>query len=60
MTIKDLQNAEVLWWRERPLLGMGFDPELAYDAARTTLDLHELGRLLGRGCPPPTAVAVLW
>jgi hypothetical protein len=59
VTIKDLQNAEVLCWRERRLLGMGFDPELAYDAARTTLDLHELERLLGRGCPPKTAVAIL-
>jgi hypothetical protein len=58
MTTKDLQNADVLRWREqRP--GMGFDPEPAHDAARTTLDLHELERLLERGRPPQTAVAIL-
>jgi hypothetical protein len=59
VTIEDLQNAEVLSWRELRLLGMGFDPERAYEIARTILDLHELERLLGRGCPPQTAVAVL-
>jgi hypothetical protein len=59
VTIKDLQDAEVLRRRERRLLGMGFDPALACDVARTTLDLYKLGRLIGRGCPPGTAVAIL-
>jgi hypothetical protein len=57
VTIKDLKNAEVLRWREQRLLGMGFDPELAHDAARTTLDLHKLERLRARGCPPKTAAS---
>jgi hypothetical protein len=38
---------------------MGFDPERASEVARTTLDLYELEHLVGRGCPPQTAVAIL-
>jgi hypothetical protein len=59
MTIEDLGNTEVLSWRERRLQTMGFDPERAAELAATTLDLHELEHLLGRGCPPHTAVAIL-
>jgi hypothetical protein len=59
VTIEDLQNTEVLSWREDRLLTMGFDPVGAYQVARTTLDLHELEHLLGRGCPPQIAVAIL-
>jgi hypothetical protein len=59
MTIEDLGNKEVLSWRERRLVMMGFDPERASEVARTTLDLHELEHLVGRGCPPQTAVAIL-
>jgi hypothetical protein len=59
MTIEDLQNSEVLSWRQERLVTMGFDPERASDIAQTTLDLYELEHLLGRGCPPQTAVAIL-
>jgi hypothetical protein len=59
MTIEDLQNTDVLSWREQRLVMLGFDPERASEVARTTLDLHELEHLLGRGCPPQTAVAIL-
>jgi hypothetical protein len=59
MTIEDLQNTDVLSWREQRLVMLGFDPERASEVARTTLDLHELEHLLGRGCPPRTAVAIL-
>ena len=59
MTLEDLQDAEVLSWREHRLMAMGVHPERVYDAARTTLDLHELEHLLRRGCPPQTAVAIL-
>ena len=58
MTIEDLQNDEVLSWRRR-LVTMGFDPERASEIAQTTLDLYELEHLLGRGCPPHTAFAIL-
>jgi hypothetical protein len=59
MTIEDLQNYEVLSWRRWRLVTMGFDPERASEIAQTTLDLYELEHLLGRGCPPHTAVAIL-
>jgi hypothetical protein len=59
VTIEDLENVEVLCWRQQRLVQMGFDPERAYDVAQTTLDLYELEYLLGRGCPPHTAVAIL-
>jgi hypothetical protein len=59
MTIEDLGNKEVLSWREQRLVMLGFDPERASEVARTTLDLYELEHLLGRGCPPQTAVAIL-
>jgi hypothetical protein len=59
MTIEDLGNKEVLSWREQRLVMLGFDPERASEVARTTLDLHELEHLLGRGCPRQTAVAIL-
>jgi hypothetical protein len=58
MTIEDLLDDEVLSWR-RPLVTMGFDPERASEIAQTTRDLYELEHLLGRGCPPHTAVAIL-
>jgi hypothetical protein len=59
MTIEDLQNNEVLSWRQKRLVTMGFEPEHASEIAQTTLDLYELEHLLGRGCPPHTAVAIL-
>jgi hypothetical protein len=59
VTIEDLQNNEVLSWRQKRLVTMGFDPEHASEIARTTLDLYELEYLLGRGCQPHTAVAIL-
>jgi hypothetical protein len=59
MTIEDLQNNEVLSWRQTRLATMGFEPEHASEIARTTLDLYELEHLLGRGCAPHTAVAIL-
>jgi hypothetical protein len=59
MTIEDLGNNEVLSWRERRLVMMGFDPERASEVARTTVDLYELEHLVGRGCPLQTAVAIL-
>jgi Family of unknown function (DUF5946) len=40
MTIEDLENSEVLSWREKRLMTMGFDPERASEIAGTTLDLY--------------------
>jgi hypothetical protein len=47
VTIEDLQNTDVLAWREDRLRTMGFDPLRAYEVARTTLDLHELEHCSG-------------
>jgi hypothetical protein len=52
-------NDKVLSWREDRLLAMGFDPVRALDIARTILDVHQLEDLLGRGCPPQTALAIV-
>jgi hypothetical protein len=59
MTTEDLRSNEVLSWREDRLLAMGFDPVPAFDIAHTILDLHQLEDLLGRGCPPQTAIAIV-
>jgi hypothetical protein len=59
VTIEDLENNEVLAWREQRLATMGFEPSWAHDIARTMLDVHALEHLLGRGCPPRTALAIL-
>jgi hypothetical protein len=59
MTSGDIQNDKVLSWREDRLLAMGFDPVRAFDIACTILDLHQLEDLLGRGCPPQTALAIV-
>lgn len=53
-------GSEVVAWRERQLLGAGFDPELARLLARTcAVDLHALIELVERGCPPEVAARIL-
>ena len=59
MTLEDLENIEVISWRELRLVSMGLGWERAYEIARTTVDLYELERLLERGCPAQTAVSIL-
>jgi hypothetical protein len=58
MTI-DAQTAGLVWWRKQRLLEMGFDHRQSYDIAKMALNLYHLERLLERGCPPLTAVAIL-
>ena len=58
MTI-DAETAGLVWWRKQRLLEMGFDHRQSYDIAKMSLNLIHLERLLERGCPPPTAVAIL-
>jgi hypothetical protein len=58
MTI-DAETAGLVWWRKQRLLEMGFDHRQSYDIAKMVLNLHHLERLLERGCPPLTAVAIL-
>ena len=58
MTI-DPETAGIVWWRKQRLLEMGFDHPQSYDIAKKALNLYHLERLLERGCPPLTALAIL-
>lgn len=42
-------------WRYQELVRLGFSPRWARAHARERVDLHELERLIGEGCPPRTA-----
>jgi hypothetical protein len=51
---------DVLLWRRSVLLEAGCDPTLARElAADGDIDLHELLRLIDRGCPPALAARIL-
>jgi hypothetical protein len=48
----------VLCWRTERLLALGYVlPEAAY-LAISDVDVHELERLIGKGCPTETAVRI--
>ena len=50
----------VLGWRLEQLLQAGYDRRDAGQLARRTdVDLHQAVDLLGKGCPPELAVAIL-
>ena len=47
-------------WREGRLLSAGFGPDLADVLAhQEQIDLHELLKLVDRGCPPHLAARIL-
>jgi hypothetical protein len=47
-------------WRERQLLHVGFNADLAASiAAESAIDLHALIELVERGCPPALALRIL-
>ena len=47
-------------WREGRLLSAGFGVDLAEDLAhQERIDLHELLKLVDRGCPPHLAARIL-
>jgi len=48
----------VLGWRTERLVGLGYDLPEAASLALSEVDLHELERLIGKGCPPATAVRI--
>jgi hypothetical protein len=51
---------EVLGWRLEQLMQAGYDRRDAGQLARRTdVDLHQAVDLLGQGCPPDLAVAIL-
>jgi hypothetical protein len=45
----------VLCWRMELLGRLGYDRRAAARLASSRVDVHELERLISRGCPPSTA-----
>ena len=48
----------VLRWRTERLLALGYELREAAFLAISRVDIHELERLIGKGCPPATAVRI--
>jgi len=52
--------AKVLGWRIEQLIAAGFDSDAAFVLALDrNVDLHDAVALVGRGCPPATALRIL-
>ena len=49
---------EVIRWRTERLLGIGYELHEAARLALSRIDIHELGHLVGNGCPLETAVRI--
>ena len=45
-------------WRTERLVGLGYELQEAASLALSEVDVHELERLIGNGCPPATAVRI--
>jgi hypothetical protein len=57
---REAKMEEVLSWRLEQLLQAGYDRRDAGQLARRTdVDLHQAVDLLGKGCPPKLAAAIL-
>jgi hypothetical protein len=55
------ESANVLAWRIDTLIRAGFDRRAAFIlGVRRDVDLHDAVRLLHRGCPPGTALRILY
>lgn len=48
----------VLRWRTERLVALGYDLREATFLAISQIDVHELERLIGKGCPPEIAVRI--
>jgi hypothetical protein len=48
----------VLRWRAERLIDLGYGQREAVRLAGTQVDIHELDRLIGMGCPLDTAVRI--
>jgi hypothetical protein len=48
----------VLCWRTERLLALGYELREAAYLAISDVDVHELERLIGKGCPAETAVRI--
>ena len=45
-------------WRTERLVRLGYELREAASLALSEVDVHELERLIGNGCPPATAVRI--
>ena len=45
-------------WRTERLVRLGYELREAASLALSKVDVHELERLIGNGCPPATAVRI--
>lgn len=52
------EELTVVRWRTERLLALGYEPHRAATLAISDVDIHELERLLGKGCPRETAVRI--
>jgi len=48
----------ILRWRTERLVALGYQLREAAFLAISQIDIHELERLIGSGCPPATAVRI--
>jgi hypothetical protein len=48
----------ILRWRTEYLVELGYELRQAAFLALSQVDVHELERLIGKGCPPETAVRI--
>jgi len=48
----------VLRWRTERLRSLGYEPPGAARLASSHIDIHELERLIAKGCPTNTAVRI--
>ena len=48
----------VVRWRTERLIALGYELREAAFLAISRVDIHELERLIGKGCPPATAVRI--
>ena len=59
ITIKDRELERIVEHRLLTGLNLGLDPEEAEVCAGSYVDLHDLERLIGDGCPPGVALSIL-
>ena len=52
------EDLTVLRWRTERLVALGYELREAAFLAISQIDVRELERLIGRGCPPATAVRI--
>ncbi len=52
------EDREVLRWRTEYLAALGFGVREAAFLAISRIDVHEVERLVGKGCPLETAVRI--